>query len=99
MGLDTVNRLMDDYKTNDFYDLVKMKENFKNINIFCFNRNGSNINEFIKDESIFYFETTEFEEISSTKIRELLKNNDNEEIKKIVPTEIYDKVIKNNWDN
>lgn len=99
MGLDTVNRLMDDYKTNDFYDLAKMKEDFKNINIFCFNRNGSNINEFIKDESIFYFETTEFEEISSTKIRELLKNNDNEEIKKIVPTEIYDKVIKNNWDN
>lgn len=98
MGLDTVNRLMDDYKNSDFYDLEKMKKDFKNTVFFCFNREGSHINDFIKDNSLFYFEKTEFEEISSTKIRESLKNNEYEEIKKIVPFEVYNKVIENNWD-
>ncbi|MFN8674321.1 MAG: hypothetical protein U0457_19835 [Candidatus Sericytochromatia bacterium] len=95
MGLDTFNRLMDDYKENNNYNIVNFRNDFENVEFFCFNRDKYQINEvFLEQKDILNFENTNYMEVSSTIVRELLENKNYAEIKNIVPERAYKLLIE-----
>lgn len=95
LGSDTFNRLIKDYTENENININKFINDFNNIDFFCVGRANNylpdifNINEY----PFLKYEESEFMELSSTQIRNLLKEQQFEEIRKFVPESIYNRVI------
>jgi nicotinic acid mononucleotide adenylyltransferase len=100
MGLDTLSRLLQDYNgVEKDQQLLRLIQDFKNVKFFCMNRTGVELPEFITNAptNIFTFEKSGLEELSSTKIRELLEKNYITEVKKIVPEKVFELLINEKW--
>ncbi|GIW22369.1 MAG: hypothetical protein KatS3mg068_1376 [Candidatus Sericytochromatia bacterium] len=95
LGSDTFNRLINYYTKDNIVDLDKFMNDFVNVEFFCLLRANNNLPEiFIKNKYDFFrYEESSFMELSSTQIRNLLKENKFEEIKKFVPEMIYNNFL------
>ncbi len=104
-GVDTINRMANDYihaigkdKHNIFFDLKSFKNDFINTDFFIFQRDNEELNSLIQknlvDSNLVRIIDSEHRGISSTKIRNLVNQGEFDKVKELVPTEIYEEVIK-----
>lgn len=96
MGSDTLDRFSRDYNNTN---IKYFNTDFINTNFSIFPRVGYVVGDNCKklffgfDNIKEYNETKD--EISSSKIRELISNKDFETLKELIPTKIYNKIINN----
>lgn len=95
LGGDTANRLLES-SYNNFStekDIESFKQNFQKVKFFCFNRAGYETTGLIKGVNNFEIFEDDPRPESSTEIRQLYKEGKLEEIKKLIPLEVYDLYI------
>jgi nicotinic acid mononucleotide adenylyltransferase len=104
-GVDTINRMADDYihsigqeKIKNFFDLNSFKKDFKNTEFLIFQRDNEEIKSLVQenlvDSNLVRIIDSEYTSISSTNIRNLVNQGEFDKVKELVPTEIYNEVIK-----
>ncbi len=99
MGVDTINRVLTDYiYSNNVFLEKRLEAHFKKTEFVIYHRN-----EDIYDKFVEYYKTVGYihiiennvhKDISSSRIRELLENNDLEELKHHVSEKVYENLIK-----
>jgi len=96
LGSDTFERLIKDYTEDGNINIESFNNDFKNVYFFCVGRANNFLPNDFKNNSydFFRYEESEFMEISSTEIRNLLKDKKYKEVKNFVPESIYDKIIE-----
>jgi len=95
MGLDTINRLVLDYINDNKLNTNDLILDFVNCQIICLNRTGNEKNDLLLSTNIEIIKYVEnfFHEISSTDVRKYLQDKNYDAVKKLIPNEIYQKVI------
>lgn len=105
-GIDTLNRMANDYVHNIgqggdkiFFNTKAFLNDFKNTEFVIFYRDGEDIKDFVQIELIdtklvtTVFETNHHQGISSTLIRSLVNQGEFDKVKELVPPEIYQQII------
>jgi nicotinic acid mononucleotide adenylyltransferase len=97
MGLDTINRLVMDYIYEGKLHSDQMILDFANSQIVCLNRTGNEKNDLLLNTDVEVVQYVEnfYHEISSTAVRKYLSEKNYDEVKKLVPEEIFDNIVKN----
>lgn len=96
MGLDTINRLVMDYIYEGKLHSNQMILDFANSQIVCLNRTGNEKNNLLLNSDVEVVQYVEnfYHEISSTTVRKYLSEKKYDEVKKLVPEEVFDNIIK-----
>jgi nicotinic acid mononucleotide adenylyltransferase len=102
MGIDTINRIVFDITKgveNGHFFKKDFEESFKNFDFVIFHRINEILDNMFKiysenKENIKFIDDNKHVDVSSTIIRQLISENRLEEIKSLIPIEIYQKIIE-----
>jgi len=110
LGVDTINRLSKDYyksisnglstsrlssiSFSNVFNTVKFEQDFKNCELICFSRDGEEVDPLLDTGLVSHMEQ-KHEDVSSSKVRELFENGEDDVAIEMIPHEIRHYVISN----